>query len=52
VQVLLAEAKAWEDARRIRSYVAAMRELDAKPAAWAKWALGVADRLGPTRREE
>jgi hypothetical protein len=48
VKALLAEAKAWDDARRIRGYVAAMRKRDAESLAWAEWASAVADRLDPT----
>jgi hypothetical protein len=49
VQALLAEAKAWEDARRIRRYVEAMKER-VEPE-WEAWALAVADRLDPVRKK-
>jgi hypothetical protein len=51
VQALLAEAKAWEEVRRIRSYVRAMKGRDGKDARWAEWALGVADRLDPGKAQ-
>jgi hypothetical protein len=49
VQAVLEEAKAWEDARRIRSYVKAMKTHAAKSPTWVKWALEVADRLDPAK---
>lgn len=49
VQTLLKEAQAWEDARRIRGYVATMRELGTKPLEWVKWALCIADGMDPAR---
>lgn len=49
VQTLLNEAKAFDDAQRIRSFVEEVKHLAAKPPAWVEWALGVADRLDPTR---
>ena len=49
VQALLNEAQAFDDARRIRSFAAAMRDLAAKPPAWVEWAMSVADGLDPTR---
>lgn len=51
VQVLLAEAKAWEDARRIRGYVKARTERGVKDADWSEWALSVADLLDPAETE-
>jgi hypothetical protein len=52
VQELLGEAKAWEDARQIRSYVKAMKGRATESSAWAEWALGVADRLDPVKIKE
>jgi hypothetical protein len=49
IQTLLAEAKAWEDARRIRSYVEAMKRHSTPEPSWAEWALGIADRLDPAK---
>lgn len=43
------EAKAWEDARRIRGYVKAMKSVGGKDTPSAEWALGVADRLDPSK---
>jgi hypothetical protein len=51
VAELLAEATAWEDARRIRSYVKAMKGRSGKDARWVEWALSVADRLDPPKSE-
>jgi hypothetical protein len=51
VQELLTEAKAWEDARRIRDYVKAMRGHANKDAQWGEWALSVAERLDPVKRK-
>jgi hypothetical protein len=52
VQELLNEAKAWEDARRIRDYVTVARKLALREPAWLDWALGVADRLDPIKARE
>jgi hypothetical protein len=49
VQALLAEAKAWEDAHRIRSYVEAMKTHRLGAPEWVEWAQGVADRLDPLK---
>jgi hypothetical protein len=49
VQTLLTEAKAWEDARQVRSYVGAMKDRAAREPGWAEWALAVADRLDPAK---
>jgi len=49
IHALLTEAKAFEDARRIRSYVKAMKERTARDAARCKWAVSVADRLDPAK---
>jgi hypothetical protein len=49
VERLLSEANAWEDARRIRRYVKAMEGREGIEPGWAKWALGVADRLDPAK---
>jgi hypothetical protein len=51
VQALLADAKAWEDAQRIRGYVQEMKAGRAKELAWIEWALRVADRLDPVKGE-
>jgi hypothetical protein len=45
--MLFNEAEAFENARRIRGYVSAMR--DTKTREWVEWALGVADRLAPAK---
>jgi len=45
--MLLNEAEAFENARRIRAYASAMR--DTKTREWVEWALGVADRLDPAK---
>jgi hypothetical protein len=45
---LLAEAKSWEDAARVRAYVAAVVTKDGDAVTdWAAWAIGVADRMDP-----
>lgn len=51
VQSLLSQAKAWEDARRIRDYVEAMKDRAGKEPGWVDWALAVADRLDPSKNE-
>ena len=48
-EALLAEAKCWEDARRIRNYVAAVGQAGHESAAWVEWALNVAEKLEPAR---
>jgi hypothetical protein len=49
VQALLAEAKAWEDAKRIREYAAAMEKDASKSPAWVTWAREIADTLDAAR---
>jgi hypothetical protein len=49
VQMLLNEAKAWDDAERIRTYVDVVRKRGHESDTWMQWALGVADKLEPTR---
>ena len=49
VQQLLGEAEAWENARRIREYLRAMKGRPRKSAGWSKWARAVADRLDPAK---
>ena len=51
VQALLAEAKAWEDARRIWSYVDAVKGRYDRDSSWVQWALGVADRADPATND-
>jgi hypothetical protein len=51
VEALLKEAEAWEDALRIRGYVAAMKDIVPKDGRWVQWALGVADQLDPTMKK-
>jgi hypothetical protein len=49
---LLADAKSWEDAARLRAFVAAVVAKDGDAVAdWAAWAIGVADRMDPTLTE-
>jgi hypothetical protein len=52
VQALLSQVKAWDDARRIRDYVNAVKGCAGKESGWVDWALGVADRLDPSTIEE
>jgi hypothetical protein len=51
VQALLTEVNAWDDARRIRGYVAAMTNVESTSPDWIKWALSVADKLDPSKRK-
>lgn len=47
---LLSEAKAWEEASRIRAYAEHIKEQTGEPAReWYYWALFVADRKDPTK---
>ncbi|HVA28176.1 MAG TPA: hypothetical protein VNF68_08355, partial [Candidatus Baltobacteraceae bacterium] len=53
VNALLAESKAWEDARRIRAYVAVVIEKEGESEQeWAAWAQSIADRIDPTIPEQ
>lgn len=49
VQSLLTEARAWEDARRIRDYVNVLRT--SKDPEWVAWALATADKVDPTKAD-
>jgi len=51
VQALLTEVNAWDDARRIRGYVAVRKESDGASPDWINWALSVADRLDPAKNK-
>jgi hypothetical protein len=51
VQALLTEVNAWDDARRIRGYVAAMKDGQRALPDWINWALGIADKLDPSKKK-
>ena len=51
LQTLLTDVKAWDDAGRIRSYVAAVKISQSQSSDWIKWALSVADKLDPAKRK-
>lgn len=49
VQALLTEVNAWDNARRIRGYVAAMKDVQSTSPDWISWALSIADKLDPSK---
>jgi hypothetical protein len=51
VQARLAKVNAWEDARRIRGYVAVMEDAQSPSPDWISWALSVADKLDPSKKK-
>jgi hypothetical protein len=51
VQVLLTEVNAWDDARRIRNYVAVMKDAQSASRDWITRALSVADKLDPSKKK-
>jgi hypothetical protein len=51
VQALLTEVNAWDDSRRIRGYVAAMKDGQSASPDWIDWALSIADKLDPSKKK-
>jgi hypothetical protein len=49
VQALLTDVNAWDDARRIRGFVAAMTNVESTSPEWINWALSIANKLDPTK---
>jgi hypothetical protein len=50
-QALLAEVDAWNNARLIRGYVAAMKDVESTSSEWINWALSIADKLDPSKKK-
>jgi hypothetical protein len=51
VRALLTEVNAWDDARRIRGFIAAMKDGQGVSPDWINWALSIADKLDPSKKQ-
>jgi hypothetical protein len=50
-QGLLTDVNAWNNARLIRGYVAAMKDVESTSPEWINWALSIADKLDPSKKK-